>query len=150
MYTLCFTIACCKNQKHKCMPQLIKRLKTKHNITRIRTRMACRRFENMEEFLISHANNRVMKGYISRNFKPRECNSSTQNMEENDNCACKESCRISCVIYELQYKISKKKHIGQHITTSKEKNRTEQHLNDAVKLKNKGIYSDSFANHLVK
>ena len=30
------------------------------------------------------------------------------------------------------------------------KERTNQHLNDVVKLKNRGIHSDSFANHLVK
>ena len=61
---------------------------------------------------------------------------------------CNGQCRTSCVICEIQCKISKKKHIGQTQQHSKE--RTNQHLNDAVKLKNRGIHSDSFSNHFVK
>ena len=64
MRTSCFTIAHCKSCVCNCAPQLIKRLKTKHNLTWIRTRMAYRRFENIEGFLINNANNRVMTGWI--------------------------------------------------------------------------------------
>ena len=143
-----FTIGCCNAWKHNFTPRLIKRLKNKHQMTWIRTRMACRRFENIEELMISHANNMVMKNWMSRDFKQRDCNCNVANEDAKGKCMFNGQCRMTCVIYELQCKISKKKHIGQ--TQQNLKERTNQHFNDVVKLNNRGIHSDSFANHCAK
>ena len=97
--------------------------------------MAYRRFENIDELLISHANNVVMKNWISRDFKQRDCNCNVANKDAKGKCIFNGQCRTTCVIYELQCKISKKKHIGQ--TQQHLKERTNQHFNDVVKLKKK-------------
>ena len=89
----------------------------------------------------------IMKEWMSRDFKQRICNCNVANKDADGKCVFNGKCRTSCVIYELQCKISKKKCIGQ--TQQHLKDRTNQHLNDAVQLKNRGIHSDSFANHFV-
>ena len=104
--------------------------------------------ENIEEQLISHTNNMIMKEWISREFKQRNCNCNIANKDADGKCIFNRKCRTSCVIYELQCKISKTKCIGQ--TQQHLKDRTNQYLNDVLQLKNREIYSDSLVNHFVK
>ena len=96
-----FTIGYCNAWKYNFIPRLIKRLKNKYQLTWIRTRMAYRKFENIEELLISHTNNMVMKEWISRDFKQRDCNCSIANKDVDGKCIFNGQCRTTCVIYKL-------------------------------------------------
>ena len=110
--------------------------------------MVYRRFENIEELLISKTKNRATNVLTSRDFKQREHNCNVANEYENGEFIFKGQCRTCCVTHELQCKICKKKCIGQ-MQQHLKKRRTD-YKNDAVKLKNRGNHSDSFANNFVK
>ena len=105
-----FTIGHCDTWGCNFIPRGIKRLRRKYQLTWVRTRMACRMFENIEELLISNRNNRVASRWTLKNFKQRECNCNNANKDENSKFILNGQCRMCCVAHELQFKICKKKH----------------------------------------
>ena len=103
------TIGYYNTWKHNCIPRLIKRLKTKYQLTWIRTRMAYRRFENIEEMMLSHTNNMVMIEWVSRDFKPRDSNCNIANKNKDGKCMCNGQCRTSKVVSFMNFNVKSRR-----------------------------------------
>jgi len=139
--SICF----CQCWNKRYIPLLLKRLKIKYNLPWIRVRISWKHFENVEELLGAALHKVVMKGLTSSDMKCRECNCSKPNKLEDGKCLYKGKCRESCVIYKVNCNHCAKFYIGN--TQNFLKKRIQEHINDVVKLINKGIYSNSFAKH---
>ena len=87
----------------------------------------------------------IMKGFVSRDMKDRDCNCSKPNILDDGKCLYKGRCRQSCVIYQVKCKCCKKVYIGN--TQKFLKTRIQQHIYDVVCLYNDNTKSDSFASH---
>ena len=90
----------------------------------------------------------TIKNIISKDMKDHLCNCSRPNKLNDGSCLCKSRCRETCVIYQVEYTIYKKKYIGN--TQNFLKKYIQQHINDVIKLYNKNTLSNSFTYHFVR
>ena len=110
----------------------------------LRPRMAYKRHRNLIELLQGDLNTKLNKGLISLDLCSRPCNCDNRS-KVNGECAFKEKCRETFIIYEVKCRETGRRYISSTQQTFKK--RMAGHFNDIQKMITKNLRSDSLATH---
>jgi len=90
---------------------------------------------------------KLLDGVDSKDFMDQDCNCNNKT-KVNGQCVYEGKCRKSIVVYKATCKLCDKYYIGN--TQQKLKKRMDQHFGETVDHVNRGIKSDSLANHFAE